>query len=123
MVCFSVHILIPEPGRESNRIALEQRIQYIVKQCTGQVYKILSLENQQYYEIRTCDEDTVSLLRDLPTPFTVVKVDYLQSGENLYTYRKHCSPPRIHLLKQIYWLAKSTERWRLPISNVLSQTK
>ena len=123
MVCFSVHILIPEPGRESNRLALERRIEHLVDHCNGQVCQMVPLENQQYYDIRICDEDTVGLLRDFPTPFTVVKVDYLQSGENLYTYRKHCPPPHVHLLKQIYWLAKSTERWRLPILNVLPQTK
>ena len=123
MVCFTVHIALPQPGRESNTLALERRIEHLVRHCNAQITQEQEIDKQRYYEIRVCNEDGVSLLRDFPSPFTVLKVDYLHTDGNLYTYRKHCPPPRTTLLKQVYWLAKSTERWRLPILDVLPQTK
>ena len=123
MVCFVVHLLLPLQDREYNNAALERRVEHLTHHTNAIVWKTERYENQRYYQIRVCDEDTVTLLRDFPTPFSVLQIDYLHSGENLYTYRKHHSPPRIRLLKNIYWWAKSTERWKLPILNVLSQTK
>jgi hypothetical protein len=123
MVCFVIHILLPLHTRTANNAALERRVEHLLHHTNSLVWKTVTLKNQKYYQIRVCDEDTVSLLRDFPTPFTVLQIDYLQSGENLFTYRKHHSPPHIPLLQEIYWLAKSTERWKLPISNVELQTK
>lgn len=123
MVCFVVHILLPKKPRACNNIALQRQVEHLVRHQNGHLCREEDLESSKYYEIRICDEDTIALLRDFPAPFTVLKIDYLQSGENLFTYRNHKSPPRIPLLKTIYWSAKSTERWNLPISNELSQTK
>ncbi len=123
MVCFVIHILLPLQSRDSNNAALQRRVEHIVDHANASLWKTLLLKDQTYYQIRVCDEDAVIILRDFPTPFTVLQIDYLQSGESLFTYRKHHSPPHIPLLQKIYWLAKSTERWRLPISNVELQTK
>lgn len=123
MVCFVVDILVPYHQRESNNIALDRRIGHIARHTNSSIWASKLYEDQKYYQFRVCDEDAITLLRDLPTPFSVLKIDYLQSGENLFTYRNHKSPPHIPLLKQVYWLAKSTERWKLPIWNVQSETK
>lgn len=121
MVCFVVHILLPQRPRTCNNVALQRQVEHLIRHQNGQLCREEEVETSKYYEIRVCDEDTLALLRDFPTPFTVLKIDYLQSGENLYTYRKHKSPPRIQLLKSIYWSAKSAERFT-PM-NALSQTK
>ncbi len=122
MVCFLVHILIPLQQRDCNNTALDSHVEHLVRHLNATIHKTVRYETETFYEIAVCDEDTVALLRDFPTPFSVLKIDFLQNKQNLFTYRKHHSPPRIPLLKNIYWLAKSTERWKLPTSHVQYQT-
>jgi hypothetical protein len=123
MVCFVVEILLPVQQRECNNAALQRRIEHLAHHTNASIWNMIRYDDQNYYQFRVCDEDTMTLLRDFPTPFSVLQINYLHSNENLYTYRKHHSPPTVTLLKQIYWLAKSTERWKLPIWNVQPQTK
>lgn len=123
MVCFVLHITQPLGNRECNNVALERRIQHLAHHCNAQLSASIQVGRTKEYEVKLCDHDTVAFLRDFPIPFAVNKIDVLHSNYNLYTHRKHHSPPQIPLLKDIYWLAKSTERWRTPISNELYQTK
>lgn len=123
MVCFVVHIVLPLQPRNSNNAALERRVEHIARHANATLCSKVNLDHMLYYQYRVCENDTITLLRDFPTPFSVLQIDYLQSGENLFTYRKHKSPPHVPLLKQLYWLAKSTECWNLPTLNALPQTK
>jgi hypothetical protein len=112
MVCFALDIVVAIP-RGGNMGAVERRVEHLVRHCDADQTKQVLSDNSISYSIRVCDESTVALLRDLPQPFNVSKIDLLATGENLYTYRKHHEPPRIPLLKDVYWLAKSTERWKI----------
>ncbi len=122
MVCFSIRFLVPIHKRIMNDIALETRIKHILRHANAELDGVSSEEFVRQYIVRVCDEDTILLLRDLPVPFQVLSIDYLQSGDNLYTYRAHRSPPFVPLLQKIYWLAKSTEKWTL-IPNELLPAK
>jgi hypothetical protein len=123
MVCFSIQIFIPQQQRESNNAVIHQKVKQICKYMNAEIMKEEQQSTLKFYEIRACDNDTVGLLRDLPTPFAVGRIDFLHFNTNLYLHRKHHAPPRIPLLKDIYWLAKSTERWKLPIWNVPLETR
>jgi hypothetical protein len=111
MVCFSVDIVLQIPKR-SNVEALERRVAHLMHHCNADYTKQKQTENLFFYNARICDEDAVTLLRDFPTPFNVQCITLLHTGETLYLYRKHHNPPPILLYKKIYWLAKSTERWK-----------
>ena len=123
MVCFRIHLCFPPSKRESSNSALQSRIEHIIRHSNASITGFIEYRGIQEYQISICDEETVALLRDLPTPFAVSNIDILHSNINLYKHRQHQSPPRIPLLQNIYWLAKSTERWQTPISHELSQTK
>lgn len=123
MVCFVLHITQPLKDRECSNVALERRIQHLARHCNAHLSASIEVGRTKEYEVKVCDEDTVAFLRDFPIPFAVNKIDVLHSKYNLYTHRQHHSPPQIPLLKDIYWLAKSTERWHTPISNELYHTK
>ena len=117
MVCFSIQIFVPQQEKESNNSVLDRRVKQICKYMNAKIYQEQEKGDLKFYEVRLCDTDAVGLLRDLPTPFAVGRIDILHVNTNLYLHRNHHPPPRIPLLKDIYWLAKSTERWNLPISH------
>lgn len=123
MVCFSLQIFIPQQKRQFNNAAIERRVKHTIHHMNAQIYKEDEQNGMKFYEVRICDEDTVGLLRDLPLPFAVGRIDMPHYNANLYLYKHHHAPPRVPLLKDIYWLAKSTERWKLPIWNVPLETK
>lgn len=64
-----------------------------------------------HYKICVCDEETVALLRDLPQPFSVNQITFKRTGGTLYVFKHHKQPPPIPLLRDVYWMAKSAERW------------
>ena len=109
MVCFELEISLHLQQR-SNQAALEQRIQHLARHCNADIRK-LSTGSTMDYVLRVCDEATVCFLRDCPTPFHVKKITILRTGELLYLHRNHHQPPSIKLFQDVYWLAKSTERW------------
>lgn len=113
MVCFEVKVVVPKSGRVMNNEVIQRKIGHLARHCNADYKKTQETENNYYYTIRLCDEDAVTLLRDLPTPFHVERISILRTNEILYIYRRHISPPHYYLLKEIYWLAKSTERWTL----------
>ena len=112
MVCFQVEICIPRREREQNEAALESRIQHILKHNNAEYKKLTETEDKRTYSIRVCDEETVSVLRDFPQPFHVKQIQLSRSGEILYLYRRHFQPPRIPLFQNVYWMAKSAEKWK-----------
>jgi hypothetical protein len=112
MVCFEIELslfILPK----ANRNALDQRVQHLMRHCNADIQKLSQTDSSIEYKFRVCDESATSLLRDFPTPFNVKKITILRTGETLYLYRHHHEPPQIPLLKNVYWLAKSTERWRI----------
>ena len=111
MVCFELEIICQIP-KNGNQAAIERRVEYILRHCNAESQRKESSNTTISYVIRVCDDGAVGILRDLPTPFNVTYINIL-SGGNLYTYRNHREPPRIRVLKDIYWLAKSTERWKI----------
>lgn len=111
MVCFELEISLLLHQR-SNEAALDQRIQHIARHCNADLRKLTTTDSTMEYVIRVCDEATTCFLHDCPTPFIVKKITFLHTGETLYLHRKHHEPPCIKLLKDVYWLAKSTERWK-----------
>lgn len=123
MVCFVVRFLIPLHERWQNNASLEARIAHILKHTNAEIDRTTSEEKVKHYVIRACEEDLIPILRDLPMPFRILSIDTLRTGENLYTYREHHAPPSIPVLQRIYWLAKSAERWDVPISNELQKTR
>ena len=114
MVCFELQISLLLHQR-SNQAALDQQIKHLAHHCNADLQKLTQTASTMDYVIRICDESTVSFLRDCPTPFHVKKISLLRTGETLYLYRRHHEPPSIKLLKDIYWLAKSTERWKVHV--------
>ena len=112
MVCFEVEIslLVPDKGIPA---ALDRRVQHLARHCNADLRKVCQTASCIDYYLRLCDEDAKTLLRDFPTPFNVKKITLLHPGGVLYLHRNHHSPPRIPLLKDVYWLAKSTERWKV----------
>lgn len=110
MVCFEVEIslFVPEKG---NPAALDSRVQHLARHINADLRKLSQTNGLIEYSFRLCDEDAKTLLRDFPTPFHVKKISLLHPGGLLYLYKNHREPPRVPLLKDIYWLAKSTERW------------
>ncbi len=117
MVCFEVEITLALSQRV-NQGALERRVEHVVRHCNADLRKVSQTDFAIDYTIRLCDEETKTLLRDLPTPFNVKRVTILRTKSPLYTYRNHHVPPQIPLLQDIYWLAKSTERWKILESQV-----
>jgi hypothetical protein len=113
MVCFSIELLVPKSERDYGNRAVLRRVEHLLRHCNTNYEKVKETESFWLYLVQICDEDAVTLLRDLPTPFNVLAINILHTKENLYTYRKHRSPPPILLYKKVYWLAKSTERWKL----------
>lgn len=112
MVCFEVEISLAIRDRASPA-ALESRVHHLAHHCNADLKRVSQTENTIEYSLRLCDEDAKTLLRDFPTPFNVKKIILLHPGSILYLHRNHHEPPRIPLLKDVYWLAKSTERWRV----------
>lgn len=112
MVCFEIEISLLLHQR-SNQAALERQIQHLARHCTADLRKLSIGASTMNYSLRLCDESAACFLRDCPTPFHVKKITILRTGELLYLHRKHHEPPPIKLLKDVYWLAKSTERWKI----------
>lgn len=120
MVCFAVRFVIPLHERWQNNASLETRVLHVLKHANAELDGTTTLEKVKQYIVRVCDEDLIPVLRDLPIPFRVLSIDILRTGENLYTYRNHHVPPFVPLLQRIYWLAKSTERWDIPVPGTIS---
>jgi hypothetical protein len=114
MVCFELEVSLILHQR-SNEAALDRQIQHLVRHCNADLRNFTQTVGAMDYSIRVCDQSAASLLRDFPTPFNVKKITLMRTGEILYLHRKHSMPPRIPLLKDIYWLAKSTERWKVQV--------
>jgi len=112
MVCFEIEITVAIPHR-ANQEAIERRVQHLARHCNADIHKICQTNEAIDYKFRLCDGDGKTLLRDFPTPFNVKQITILRPETVLYLHRNHQEPPRVPLLKDVYWLAKSTERWRL----------
>jgi len=106
-----MELVLPKQKRELCNLAIQSRVEHIVKNCNGILKSVKETEGYLVYEAVVCNEDASTLLRDLPMPFCVKKIDILSTGKNLYLFRKHCQPPSSPLYKNVYWLAKSTERY------------
>lgn len=113
MVCFVIELSVGKSEREMNNEAIQRRILHLARHCNADIQKTNETSTRFYYRVQLCDADAVSLLRDMPQPFHVQQITLLHSKQVLYVYRKHETPPPIPLLKSVYWLAKSTERWKL----------
>jgi hypothetical protein len=111
MVCFKLEIAVPKMKRQCNNIALESRMKHLLKHYNADYSKLKETAEFTHYKVLVCDEETVSLLRDFPQPFGVTTITLLRTGENLYTFKQHHQPPPNPLLRDVYWMAKSTEKW------------
>jgi hypothetical protein len=112
MVCFDIEISVAIPQR-ANQGAMERSIQHLARHCNADIQKICQTNEAIDYKFRLCDGDGKTLLRDFPTPFNVKQITILRPETILYLHREHHEPPRSTLLKDVYWLAKSTERWKV----------
>ena len=113
MVCFVIELVLPLSKKPSNDVVIQRRFEHLIHHLNAESEKIKETDELRHYIVRLCDEDAITLLRDMPLPFNVVSILIQRTGEFLYQHRRHHSPPQIPLYKSVYWLAKSTERWKL----------
>ena len=111
MVCFIIKLQVNIPSH-GERGTIQRLTEHVFFHSNADFSKTAETITCFFYSIRVCDEDTLTVLRDLPQPFHVESIHYLQSGDPLYMYRRHKQPPFNPLLQDIYWLAKSTEKWK-----------
>ena len=113
MVCFVIELVLPKSSKANNDVVIQRRFEHIVHHLNAESEKIKETDELRHYIVRLCDEDAITLLRDIPLPFNVMSIVIQRTNEFLYEHRRHHTPPPIHLYKSVYWLAKSTERWKL----------
>jgi hypothetical protein len=108
-----MELVLPKQRRELCNLAAQSRAEHIVKNSRATLRNVNETKESIVYEVIVCNEDASTLLRDFPMPFYVKKIDIVSTGHNLYLFRKHRRlPSSEHVLyKNVYWLAKSTERY------------
>ena len=74
MVCFQIQIVFPKEERARTNAALDSRVRHILKHNLASIVKTEDTATTLEYVVAVCDESTVDLLRDLPTPFLVKRI-------------------------------------------------
>ena len=115
MVCFEVEIAFPLQSKEGSNLVYLERIHHLSKHYNADPKK--SDRNGCYLHLTfaVCNEDAIGFLRDLPFPTFCVKVGILREEVLLYSNYKYTGiyvyPPKLHLLKQVYWQASSLQKY------------
>lgn len=122
MSCFGIYIHYPKSGRKHidrmNEKFLFERTRHI--RAPFQILDTSTLETTHYYT-QLCSEDVIQLLKDLNYPFYIARIEFLAHPYVLFVNRyrsrewlktdKQRILPKGKVMKDIYWLATSTERW------------
>jgi hypothetical protein len=112
MVCFRIDLVFPKQvTKNSYTGVIEARAEHLFKHRNAAIKGKIDTPSSVEYIVSVCDQDTVELLRDLPTPFIVKSITLLYTKQVLYLHKKHHQPPCDKIFRDVYWLAKSTERW------------
>lgn len=123
MVCFEILFGLPLYTRESMNLAFQARFDHLRKHYNGDRLNSWINEKILYTRVRICDEDGVSLLRDVPRNTFCVSVKVLYTDHLLYSngYRTGVQvvPPKDLLFKRVYWTAMSLEKWQPPTAKLL----
>ena len=117
MVCFEVLLAYPYSPRDVINTMNEKKLEYLRKVHLADYIGTYIENNTVYLQLAICDDDAVSLLRDVPPSVYCVWIKFLRSEIFLYSNKKVTGtsviPPRLHLLKKIYWSASQLERRRV----------
>jgi hypothetical protein len=122
MSCFGIYIHYPVTGKRNidrmNEKFLFDRTRHI--RAPFQILDTSTLEMTHYYVV-LCYEDVVQLIKDLHYPFYIARIEFMAHPYvlfvNRYTPREWLKTekqkiiPKGKMMKDIYWLATSTERW------------
>jgi hypothetical protein len=121
MVCFELEIAYPLQSREDSNLTYLERIHHLSKHYRAD--PIQSSRNGSFLHLvfAVCNEDASGFLRDLPFPTFCVKIRILRSDTLLYSNYKYTGiyvyPPKLYLLKQVYWQASSLQKYYNAILN------
>lgn len=118
MVCFEIEIAFPLSWRDDSNNVFLHRIEHLRKHYNGDALQTSLKETYQHLTFAFCDEDAVGFLRDVPHPTICVQIKFLRTDVALYSNYKYTGrkvvPPKAPLLKKVYWMASSLERWYRP---------
>jgi hypothetical protein len=116
MVCLELEIAFPIPPRYASEQTYLQRIDHLRKHYNADFIAKHYKGDFVHALFAVCDEEAAGFLRDLPAPTFCVKISYLRNDTVLYTNYKYTGlytpAPKILILKKIYWLASSLEKWQ-----------
>lgn len=106
--------------RSNVNISNETRLQHLLKHFCGDQVGKQTKQDYILYTIWICDTAAANFLRDLPEPFFVVFIRQKYNKELLYmnpkvriSYAK-IPLPKIEILRDVYWNAKSCEKNQPP---------
>jgi hypothetical protein len=118
MVCFEVEIAVPLSQRHDSNNVFLQRIDHLRKHYNGDPLQSFVKQNYRHLRFAFCDEDAVGFLRDVPHATICVQIKFIRTDILLYSNYKYTGtssvPPKQLLLKKVYWMASSLERWYQP---------
>jgi hypothetical protein len=120
MVCFDIHLAFEVHQRSVVNDQNLRRIHHLAKHCLGTLETISYEKGFAFCNIHLCDEDAVAFLRDVPQPVFVTTIKMLRSPVLFYSFYKwsgtEVRAPKLLLLKNVFWMAKSLESRFTPAS-------
>lgn len=121
MVCFEVEIAYPLIAREDSNLTFLERIYHLSKHYRADAISTSRNGSFLHLTFAICNEDASGFLRDLPFPTFCVKIRILRSDNLLYSNYKYTGiyvyPPKLLLLKQVYWQASSLQKYYQALRN------
>lgn len=116
MVCFDIFLAYPLHSREKRNVVFAARIKHLRRHYNVDETSSFSTDSTRYVRVSVCDDDAIGFLRDLPEPTYCVWIRFLRSNALFYANSKATGnwvvPPKELLLKRVYWLASSLEKWQ-----------
>ncbi len=114
MPCYTLVLQHPYQSRAISNVMLCHRLEHLASHACADLQEISKQETTLQFRITACDEDVITILRDVPAPMTCIEVRNTHTKELLYSNRKVTKvwtrPPRELLLKRIYWQASKLEQ-------------
>ncbi len=114
MPCYTIVLQYPYQSRAISNVVLCHRIQHLASHSCADLQEISKEGATLQFRITACDEDVITILRDVPVPMTCIEVRNPHTKDLLYSNRKLTKiwvrPPRELLLKRIYWQASKLEQ-------------
>jgi len=114
MPCFDIVFQYPYQARAISNVVLCHRMEHFARHACADLQEISRQGDTLQFRIAACDEDVITILRDVPEPMTCIEIRTTHTKELVYSNAKRTKvwvrPPRDVSLKRIYWHASKLEQ-------------